>query len=45
MLIATITKQSLQNLGLEKGMQVYAVFKTNAPILGTKSCPQSAVSN
>ncbi|MEI7840405.1 MAG: TOBE domain-containing protein [Methylococcaceae bacterium] len=38
MLIATITKQSLHDLGLEKGMRVFAVFKTNAPILGTKSC-------
>ena len=45
MLIATITKQSLQDLGLEKGMRVYAVFKTNAPILGTKSCPQLAASS
>jgi molybdate transport system regulatory protein len=45
MLIATITKQSSQDLGLEKGMRVFAVFKTNAPILGTKSRPQSAVSN
>lgn len=39
MLIATITKQSLRDLGLENGMRVFAVFKTNAPILGTKSCP------
>ena len=38
MLIATITKQSLHDLDLEKGMRVFAVFKTNAPILGTKSC-------
>jgi molybdate transport system regulatory protein len=45
MLIATITKQSLQDLGLEKGMRVFAVFKTNAPILGTKSCPQLAASS
>lgn len=45
MLIATITKQSLQSLNLEKGMRVYAVFKTNAPILGTKSCPQSVALN
>jgi molybdate transport system regulatory protein len=45
MLIATITKQSLHDLGLEKGMRVFAVFKTNAPILGTKSCLQSAVSS
>lgn len=39
MLIATITKQSLHDLGLENGMRVFAVFKTNAPILGIKSCP------
>lgn len=45
MLIATITKQSLHDLGLENGMRVFAVFKTNAPILGTKSCPQSVVSS
>lgn len=45
MLIAIITKQSLHDLNLENGMRVYAVFKTNAPILGTKSCPQSAASN
>jgi molybdate transport system regulatory protein len=45
MLIATITKQSLHDLGLENGMRVFAVFKTNAPILGIKSCPQSVVSN
>lgn len=34
MLIATITKQSLHDLGFENGMRVFAVFKTNAPILG-----------
>lgn len=45
MLIATITKQSLHDLGLENGMRVFAVFKTNAPILGIKSCPQSVASN
>lgn len=45
MLIATITKQSLHNLDLENGMRVFAVFKTNAPILGTKSCPQAVALN
>ena len=45
MLIVTITKQSLHDLGLENGMHVFAVFKTNAPILGIKSRTQSEVSN
>ncbi|MEN9896462.1 MAG: hypothetical protein RLZZ66_111 [Pseudomonadota bacterium] len=39
MLMATITKQSLHDLRLEKGGRVFAVFKTNAPILGIQSCP------
>ncbi|MEY2666346.1 MAG: hypothetical protein RLZZ384_517 [Pseudomonadota bacterium] len=36
MLIATMTNQSLHDLGLENGMRVFAVFKTNAPILGVQ---------
>jgi molybdate transport system regulatory protein len=35
-LVATITQHSLQNLALETGMQVWAIFKSNAPILGVK---------
>ncbi len=38
MLIATLTAQSVDNLSIEKGMKVFAVFKTNVPILGIKAC-------
>lgn len=36
MLVATITESDLQNLNVEIGTSVLAIFKANAPILGVK---------
>ncbi len=36
-LVAMITQQSAQNLTLAPGMPVWAMFKSNAPVLGVKS--------
>ncbi len=36
-LIASITKQSFHDLQLATGRSVWVIFKTNAPILGTRS--------